>query len=143
MVWFIATFRRKIGDSERDNHLLEIAYANSYADFPPRHSFVWRVSATTSLSPLHSKIATYLDNVVGDHSKANPSLHTFKASVPASIQSMTTLQHADAAFASGPPTLPGAKPTRSLQSSPLAAFGAPARHRDSRYAHSLDGLFIL
>jgi hypothetical protein len=59
------------------------------------------------------------------------------------IQPMTTLQHTDAAFASGPPTLPDTEPTRSLQSSPLAAFAAPTRHRDSRHSHFLDGLLIL
>jgi hypothetical protein len=92
---------------------------------------------------LQSKIATYLDDIIRDHSKTNPSLHTFKASIAAAIQSMTTLQYADTAFASSPPALlPRLEPTRSLQFSPLTTFRAPARHRDSRYAHCLDGLLI-
>src|SRR5712692_6544114 len=111
--------------------------------FPPLDPFASRARAATTLGPLHSEIAADLDDVVRDHSKANPSPHTCKASVPAAIQSMTTLQHADAAFASGPPALPGSEPTRSLQFSPLAAFGAPTRHRDARYSHSLDGLLIV
>src|SRR5712692_11825730 len=102
-----------------------------------------RVIAVGTSGPLQCQAATNLDDVVRDHPKANPSLHAFKASVPAAIQSMTTLQHADAAFASGPPALPGSEPTRSLQFSPLAAFGAPTRHRDARYSHSLDGLLIV
>jgi hypothetical protein len=81
----------------------------------------------------------YLDDIVRDHSKTNPSLHAFKASIPAAIQSMTTLQYADTAFAASPPALPRLEPTRSLQFSPLTTFRAPARHRDSRYPHSLDG----
>ena len=104
--------------------------------------FTSRVVAVGTLGPLYRKTATYLDDVVRDHSKANPSLHTFKASVPTSIQSMTTLQHADAAFASGPPALPGSEPRRSLQFSPLAAFAVPIRHGDSRYAHSLNDLLF-
>jgi hypothetical protein len=43
---------------------------------------------------LQCQAATDLDDVVRDHPKANPSLHAFKASVPAAIQSMATLQHA-------------------------------------------------
>ena len=105
--------------------------------------FASRVVAVGTSDSLQSQAATYLNNIVCDYPKANPALHTFEASIAAAIQSMTTLQHADAALASGPPTLPGAEPTRFLQSSPVAAFGAPARHRDSRYAHSLDGLLIL
>jgi len=53
------------------------------------------------------------------------------------------LQHANAAFASGPLALPGPEPTRSLQFSSLAAFAVAIRHRDSRHSHSLDGLLIL
>jgi hypothetical protein len=88
-------------------------------------------------------MAAYMDDIVRDHPKADPSLHSFKASVPAAIQTTTTLQHADAAFASSPPALPSAEPTCPLQFSPLTAFGAPTRHRDANYAHFLDGLLIL
>jgi hypothetical protein len=61
----------------------------------------------------------------------------------ASEMSDATLQHADAPLAFSAPALPGREPRRSLQSFPLAAFGAPTRHRDSRHSHSLDGLLIL
>jgi hypothetical protein len=40
------------------------------------------------------------------HPKANPALHAFEPSIPTAIQSVAPLQHADAAFASGPPALP-------------------------------------
>jgi hypothetical protein len=93
--------------------------------------------------PLQSQAATYLNNVVCDHPKANLALHTFEPSVAAAIQSMAPLQHANAVFASGPPALPGPEPTRSLQISPLAAFGAPTRHRDSSHSHSPDGPLVL
>src|ERR1700740_3071600 len=98
-----------------------------------------RVAVGTS-GPLQSQAATDLNNVVCDYPKANPALHTFEPSVPTAIQSMAPLQHAYAAFASGPPALSGSEPTRSLQFSPLAASAVAIRHRDSRHSHSLDGL---
>ncbi len=104
---------------------------------------MFRVLAVGTSGSLQCQAATDLDDVVRDHPEANPSLHACKASVPAAIQSMTTLQHADAAFASGPPALPSPEPTRFLKFSPLAAFAAPTRHRDSRHSHSLNGLLIL
>jgi hypothetical protein len=93
--------------------------------------------------PLQCQAATDLDDVVRDHPKTNPAPHTFEPSIPTAIQSMASLQHADAAFASGSPALPGPEPTRSLQFSPLAAFGVATRHCDSPHSHSLDGLLIL
>ncbi len=65
-------------------------------------------------SPLQSQAATDLDNVVGDHPKANPAPHTFEPSIPTAMQSMAPLQRANAAFASGPPALSGPEPTLSL-----------------------------
>src|SRR5260370_26159146 len=111
--------------------------------FPPLDPLASRVAADRTSSALLCQAATDLDDVVRDHPKANPAPHTFEPSIPTAIQSMTTLQHADTAFASGPPALPSPEPTRFLQFSPLAAFAAPTRHRDARYAHSLDGLLIL
>ena len=99
--------------------------------------------AVGNSGPLQCQAATDLDDVVGDHPKPNPAPHSFKASVPAAIQSVAPLQHANAAFASGPPALPGSEPTRFLQFSSLAAFAVATRHRDSRHSHSLDGLLIL
>src|ERR1700751_2469928 len=96
--------------------------------------------AVGTSGPLQCQAATDLDDVVRDHPKANPSPHACKASVPAAIQSMTTLQHANAAFASGPPALPSPEPTRFLKFSPLAAFAVTIRHRHSRHSHFLDGL---
>jgi hypothetical protein len=104
--------------------------------------FTSQILAVGTLGPLQCQTAPDLDNVVREHPKANPSLHTFKASVPASIQSMTTLQYADATFASSPPALPGSEPTRSLQFSPLAAFAVAIRHCDANHSHGLDDLLI-
>jgi hypothetical protein len=72
-----------------------------------------RVAVGTS-GPLQSQAATDLNNVVCDYPKANAALHTFEPSVPTAIQSMAPLQHAYAAFASGPPALSGSEPTRVL-----------------------------
>ena len=99
--------------------------------------------AVETSGPLQCQAATDLDDVVCDHPKANPAPHTFEPSIPTAIQSVAPLQHANAAFASGPPALPGSEPTRSLQFSPLAAFAVATRHRDSLHSHSLDGLLIL
>ena len=63
---------------------------------------------------MQCQAATDLDDVVRDHPKANPALHTFEPSIPTAIQSVASLQHANAAFASGPPALPRFEPTRFL-----------------------------
>jgi hypothetical protein len=91
---------------------------------------------------LQGEAAADLDDVVGDNAKADPALHAFETSIAAAIHSMAPLQHANATFASGPPALSGAKPTRFLQFSPLAAFAVGTRHCDSPHSHSLDGLLI-
>jgi len=92
---------------------------------------------------LQGQAAADLDDVVCDHPKANPALHTFEPSIPAAIQSVAPLQHADAALASGSPALPGAEPAFSLQLSAFAALGASTRHRNSDHSRRLDGLLIL
>src|SRR5258707_7977108 len=99
--------------------------------------------AVGTSGPLQCQAATDLDDVVRDHPKANPAPHTFGPSISTAIQSVAPFQHADAAFASGPPALSSPEPTRFLQFSPLAAFAVATRHRDSRHSHSLDGLLIL
>src|SRR5258708_39870332 len=110
--------------------------------FPPLDPFASRANATTALRSLRSEAAADLNEVVGHDSKTDPPLHTFEPSISTAIQSVAPLQNADAALASGPPALSGPEPTRSLQFFPLAALGAPTRHRDSRHSHSLDGLLI-
>jgi hypothetical protein len=73
-----------------------------------------------SSGSLQGQAAAELDDVVGDNDNADPALHPFEPSIPAAIQSVAPLQHANAAFASGPPALPGPEPTCSPQSrSPL------------------------
>jgi len=42
---------------------------------------------------LQGQAAADLDDVVGEHSKANPTLYTFEPSISAAIQSMAPLQH--------------------------------------------------
>ena len=107
------------------------------------NSFALRVVAVKTSGSLQGEAAADLDDVVGDNAKADPALYTCAPSIAAAIQSVAPLQHADAAFASGPPALSGSEPTRSLQFSPLAAFAVAIRHRDSPHSHSLDGLLIL
>jgi hypothetical protein len=137
----LATFRRKIARSKSAIRLLRPSDSACMYDFC--RSRPSRVAAVGMSSRLQCQATTDLDDVVCDHPKANPALHAFEPSISTAIQSVAPLQHADAAFASGPPALPSSEPTRSLQFSPLAAFGAGTRHRDSRHAHSLNGLLIL
>jgi hypothetical protein len=77
-------------------------------------------------SSLQGQAAADLDEVVGDNAKADPALHTFEPSISAAIQSVAPLQHANAAFASDPPTrflqfssLPN--PAKSLAGATLSA----------------------
>src|SRR5258707_10495358 len=73
--------------------------------------FASRVVAGETSSALRSETAADLNEVVGHNSKTDPPLHTFEPSIPTAIQSVASLQHANAAFASGPPALPGSEPT--------------------------------
>src|ERR1700741_5473157 len=99
--------------------------------------------AVGTSGPLQCQTTTSLADIVRDHPKANAAPHTFEPSIPTAIQSVASLQHANAAFASGPPALPGPEPTRFLKFSPRAAFAVTIRHRHSRHPHFLDGLLIL
>jgi len=73
-----------------------------------------------SLSGLH---ATDVDEIVGDHAEPDPTLHSIVTFVPAAIETVSPLGHADASLASGPPFLAVAKPTLPLLALPLGALG--------------------
>ena len=114
-----------------------------HVQFLPLDAFASRVVAGATSGPFHSETAADLNNVVGDDSKSDPPLHAREASIAATTQSMSALQHADAALASGSPSLSSTEPTLFLNFLALQASGAPAGNRYSRNSHGLDGLLIL
>ena len=86
---------------------------------------------------------TNVVQIVGDHTQADPSLHSGVAPVDAATKTMPALQHADSTLATGPPLLPRFEPALLLFALPLGAFCGATRN-----AHPLDtslmrGRFIL
>jgi hypothetical protein len=75
--------------------------------------------------------ATNIDEIVGDHAKPNPTLHPVVTFVPAAIEAMSTLGHADAPLASGSPFLTVAEPALFLLAFALSAFGGAIGDADT------------
>jgi hypothetical protein len=64
-----------------------------------------------------------VDEVVGDHPKADPALHSGGRPVSASIESVPAFDHANALLTSGPPLLAVAEPPLLLLTLALGVFG--------------------
>jgi len=64
-----------------------------------------------------------IDQVIADHTESDPALHATITSVPAAVEPVTALHHADAPFAAGPPFLPVAEPGFLLFPLPFGALG--------------------
>src|SRR5262245_2114719 len=64
-----------------------------------------------------------VDEVVGDHAKPGPALHADLASVAATVEPVSPLDHTDASLASGPPFLAVAEPPLLLLASALNTLG--------------------
>ena len=67
--------------------------------------------------------ATNIDEVVGNHAKADPALHPDLTLIPAAGETMPPLDDADAALASGAPFLTIAEPTLLLLAFAFGALG--------------------
>src|ERR1700745_4188201 len=67
--------------------------------------------------------ATNIDEIVGNHSKPDPALHSDLTPIPAAGETMPPLDDADAAFTSGPPFLAIAEPTLLLLAFAFGALG--------------------
>ena len=80
---------------------------------------------------------SYVDEVVADDSESNPAVHPVIAFVPAAIESMTSLDHADSTFATGSPFLPRAEPALLLFLFSLLALGGAIGNADA-----LDSFFV-
>src|ERR1022692_4445266 len=63
-----------------------------------------------------------VDEIIGDHSEADPAFHTTITLVSTAVESVATLQHADSPFTAGPPFLPVAKPGFLLFPLPFGAL---------------------
>jgi len=66
--------------------------------------------------------------IVRDHAKSDPTLHTSIASANASSKTVSPLQDADAALASGQPFVALLEPALLLLALPLGAFGGTIRN---------------
>src|SRR5436305_4560625 len=75
--------------------------------------------------------AADVEEVVGDHPEANPALHPGIPFVPAAIEPVSTLDHADATLGAGPPFLAVAEPALLLLAFALGALGGAIRGADA------------
>src|SRR5215467_15859550 len=55
-----------------------------------------------------------VDQVIGDNSESDPSIHPVLAAIPTPIQPVSSFQNADPTFATGSPLLAFSEPTRLL-----------------------------
>jgi hypothetical protein len=78
-----------------------------------------------------SKRAANIDEIVCNHAEPNPALHPIVTFVPAAIEAMSTLGHADAPLASGSPFLTVAEPALFLLAFALSAFGGAIGDADT------------
>src|SRR5437870_4572150 len=97
---------------------------------------VWGVKLALIFDPV-GEDPPHVDEVVTDDAESNPTVHPVVAFVPAAIESMTPLDHADAPFATGSPFLPIAEPALLLLLLPLRALGGAIGNADA-----LDSFFV-
>ena len=64
-----------------------------------------------------------IDEIVGDDSEPDPALHSIVAGIPASVETVATLAHADAALTPGAPSLATAEPAFFLLALAVGAVG--------------------
>ena len=64
-----------------------------------------------------------IDEIVGDDSEPDPALHSIVAGIPASVETVATLAHADAALTPGAPSLAAAEPAFFLLAFAVGALG--------------------
>src|SRR6266487_3802323 len=84
-----------------------------------------------------------VDEVVGNHTEPDPTLHPGIAFVSAAIEPVPPLDHADAALAPGPPFLPIAEPTLLLLAFALGALGGAIGDADAFDTHCFRGALVL
>ena len=83
------------------------------------------------LDGLFFHCATDVNDVVGDDTEPDPTLHSGIAFVVAAIEPVSPLDHADASLASGPPFLSVAEPALPLLSFALGTLGRTVGNADA------------
>jgi len=71
-----------------------------------------------------------VDDIVGDHTEADPTLHSDKALVTAPVEAMSAFNHADAPLTAGAPFLAVAEPALLLLAFAFGAFGRAVGNAD-------------
>src|SRR5437764_370405 len=87
--------------------------------------------------------AADVEEIVGDHAEPDPALHSGFSLVAAAVEPVPPFDHADAAFASGPPFLAVAEPTLLLLAFALKTFGRAIGNRDAFDAHCFGCCLVL
>ena len=75
--------------------------------------------------------AADVDEIISDHTEADPALHSGIAFVAAAIETVSPLDHADATLASGAPFLAVAEPAFLLLAFALRALGGAIGNADA------------
>src|ERR1039457_5473410 len=79
--------------------------------------------------------AADIDEVVADDAQTHPSLHSAVSFVATTIQPVASLEHADAAFAAGPPSLSILEPACFLERCAIFTFARAVGHRNAFHSH--------
>src|ERR1700730_14262323 len=83
-----------------------------------------------------------VDQIVGDHAEANPSVHAVDAMVATAAQAVTTFEHTDATFAADAPALAATEPVLALICAPRGRLGAATRQDHASDTAVGGGLFV-
>src|SRR5215831_2886557 len=87
--------------------------------------------------------ATNIDEIIGDHAEPDPALHSVLAFIPTTVEPVSPLGHADAAFAAGPPFLAVTEPALLLLAPALSALGGAVGDADALDALGFGSVFVL
>src|SRR6266849_2099018 len=95
------------------------------------------------LGALSRKIASDLDEIVGNHAQPDPTSHAVQPGIVATSQPVSSFEHADSTLRPGSPLLPSAKPTLVLKKFPFATRGVLVGHRHPLYPECVSRLLLL
>ena len=98
---------------------------------------------TSAQARLLGQVGTDMNEVVGDHAQADPSLYSAISPVDAAPKTMSALQNADASLTTGSPFLSGFEPALLLFALSLGAFCVATRDTYALDASVVRSSFIL
>src|SRR5215470_15911747 len=93
-------------------------------------------------SRLGGENSPHIDEIVGDHSESDPSVHAILTSIATSIQSMPAFQNADSALTTCSPLLTLSKPPRLLNLPKSKILGRTIGNGNVSDAHLPDSDFV-